>query len=1072
VQKKYSDFNTKKSWHYLIKSKLLYEKITDEHQLKDLEKVPINKIVFQNCFDTICKRALDNAIQENTVDNYESFLGFYIPTPSAYQKIAIEKRDIVAYKNACDINNVESYQEFISKYPNAANRNEAELKRNALAFSMAKSVDKIEDYKSFLKKYPDANEVPQAKDRMHELAFASAEKENSSFAFKKFIDEYPQSKQHDKAFKLYEEKQFFEYTYNNEGINFKTFIEDFPENSWKTVAEDSLFSISSRTEDLNFLKFCVDNFKSDKREKALMLYHDIFTNDGETTTLNLFYGNYHDRSLNDLKTKDFEIASIGDGLLLNLPYNASDFRKYDEYIRVAAPREKAFVAMQRMISLDIVNKNWKAAIIKCNDYLNFFGTKNKKVTDLIALLEAKWDNSIKINSVGAGINTSIGGEYAPVISADDKLLYFCGKDRKDIIGGEDIFVSNYTNGHWGQANIVSDLSSQYSNDAPLSVSADGTTMLLFKSGKLYYSEKTTSGWSGSIEFPSTINSGNWQSDAMITSDGKALIFSSTKAGGNNIYEKPEKYHGDNLYPADIYISLLDEKNEWGEPINLGSAINTPYCDRMPFLHPDMKTLYFSSDGHGGMGKMDVFKSTRLADSCWNCWSEPINMGKEINTQESDAGYKISTPGDKAYFSFEKKLYNESSIIFLLDVSGSMQGNKIEALKETAKSVCQTAINNNSEISIISFSGNCANPITNLLPFTKDVSTMTDFVESLYANSSTPMCEAYYYASDYMKNYSNAKNKNKVITLMTDGDANGCLSLEGVFKEIKKKGITYKTQTIAFDVSEFSRAYSELQKIANFSKGKFYHAKGTDDLGSAFENANNDIFNLSGPGSNKDIFSLNIPKHLRPDLVATISGKLLDNNKKPVSAEIRWEDLETGKNVGQSKSDPVDGSFFIVLPLGKIYGYFVDKNEFFPISNNIDLRSNTNPVKLDADVNLVSFKQMIDDGTAVPVNNLFFNFNESTLLPYSIPELKRVAQIMKSKKLKVEISGHTDNIGGIEQNQFLSEQRALSVKNFLIGEGCSADNLATIGYGKTKPVATNDTDIGRAKNRRVEMKFLK
>ena len=60
-------------------------------------------------------------------------------------------------------------------------------------------------------------------------------------------------------------------------------------------------------------------------------------------------------------------------------------------------------------------------------------------------------------------------------------------------------------------------------------------------------------------------------------------------------------------------------------------INTAYCDRMPFLHPDMKTLYFSSDGHGGLGKMDVFKSTRLNDNCWDCWSEPINLGIEINT---------------------------------------------------------------------------------------------------------------------------------------------------------------------------------------------------------------------------------------------------------------------------------------------------------------------------------------------------------------------------------------------------------------------------------------------------------
>lgn len=117
--------------------------------------------------------------------------------------------------------------------------------------------------------------------------------------------------------------------------------------------------------------------------------------------------------------------------------------------------------------------------------------------------------------------------------------------------------------------------------------------------------------------------------------------------------------------------------------------------------------------------------------------------------------------------------------------------------------------------------------------------------------------------------------------------------------------------------------------------------------------------------------------------------------------------------------------------------------------------------------------MIDNEISVPVNNLFFDFAKSELLPSSIPELKRVALIIKSNKLKVELDGHTDNIGNDKQNQILSEQRALAVKTFLISEGCSSDALTSIGYGKSKPVATNvKTDTGRAKNRRVELKFIK
>ena len=116
--------------------------------------------------------------------------------------------------------------------------------------------------------------------------------------------------------------------------------------------------------------------------------------------------------------------------------------------------------------------------------------------------------------------------------------------------------------------------------------------------------------------------------------------------------------------------------------------------------------------------------------------------------------------------------------------------------------------------------------------------------------------------------------------------------------------------------------------------------------------------------------------------------------------------------------------------------------------------------------------MIDEGTAVPVNNLFFNFSEKSLLPYSLPELKRVAKIISGNQLKIEISGHTDNLGDGKQNQRLSEERALAVKAFLVTEGCSENNMSTIGYGASKPIASNDSEAGRAKNRRVELRFLK
>ena len=881
IQRNYDGYNPLKAYETLNRTGQLYKTINDEKELNNLEKIPINTTQFNNLNDTICRCALEDAIAINSITGFDDYLRTYLTISQEYKNKAILKRDSIAFSVACQSNKIEAYQYFITTYPNALNRTDAENKRNALAFASAQTLDKVSSYQNFIKDYPQALEIPLAKARMHEIAFNLAVQSNNSFAYKQFIDTYPDSKQFSEAHKRYEWLQFQENTIPFNWQSYSAFYENTSGSSYATAALDSIYTIGIATANRHALRYCTDNYTGSKRNMALLKFHDIFTADGESITLDQFYKDYNDDILADIKIRDYDLARRGDALNLNDAYKSSLFNQYDEYIRLSAPRERAFIALQRIISIDIAKKDWISAIKKASAYKDNFTSQNPKYTNLLSLLEAKWDASIRINSVGSGVNTTSGGEYVPVISADDKLLYFCGKNRKDNIGGEDILVSKKSSNGWGIAKLVPILSSEQSNDAPVCISADGTTMVVFKSGKLCYTQKDGTGWTETYNFPDIINSCNWQSDAVLTSDGKALIFASTKSGGQNLYPETEYYHGDHLYPADIYVSLLDDNNNWGEPINLGTTINTPYCDRTPFLHPDMKTLYFSSDGHGGLGKMDVFKSTRLSDTCWTCWSEPVNMGKEINTEESDWGYKISTNGEKAYF----------------------------ARKNTPK--------------------------------------------------------------DY-----------------------------------------------------------------------------------------------------DDIYWLNLPNHLRPDLVATISGKLVDKNNQPVSAEIRWEDLETGKSVGKSQSDPTDGSFFVVLPLGKIYGYYVDKGEYFPISNNIDLRKANKPIDVNEEISMVSFKQMIEEGTAVPVNNLFFNFSEKSLLPYSLPELKRVAKIISGNQLKIEISGHTDNFGDGEQNQRLSEERAQAVKAFLINEGCNESNMTTIGYGASKPIASNDSEAGRAKNRRVELRFIK
>lgn len=389
LKRGYTGYNTEKSYEYLTKCIKLFGNIKEERELKKLNKIPINQTVFQNYTDTICRLALEDAIAKNNVETYERYIEFYLTGPDNYKKKVIESRDVAAYKIACEKNTLESYEHFISRYPDAIQNSDAILKRNASAYQKARTADNIDAYKDFVIRYPSANEVTLAWDRIHELAFNQAEKENTSISYKKFIDDYPYSKQYSKAFSAYEKRQYIETVTTGDWNNYRLFIEKFPNNSLKPVAQDSIYSIGMKTENLDILRYCLDHFIGIKRDNALLLYHDIFTIDGEKQTLDMFYSKYQDDMLNQVKQKDYELAILGSELMLQMPYKISDFPKYDQYIRLAAPREKAFMALQKMISPDIESKNNQAAITKILTYISFFGTKNKKLLDLISFLEMK-----------------------------------------------------------------------------------------------------------------------------------------------------------------------------------------------------------------------------------------------------------------------------------------------------------------------------------------------------------------------------------------------------------------------------------------------------------------------------------------------------------------------------------------------------------------------------------------------------------------------------------------------------------------------------------------------------------
>lgn len=154
---------------------------------------------------------------------------------------------------------------------------------------------------------------------------------------------------------------------------------------------------------------------------------------------------------------------------------------------------------------------------------------------------------------------------------------------------------------------------------------------------IFYSKYEFGYWSDITPLPGKVNNPcTWESQPSISSDGKTLYFVSNRSGGFGEY--------------DIYYSLRKEDGTWGEPVNLGKKINTTGREASPFIHSDSQTLYFSSDGHTGLGGYDIFFSRKHPDGSW---SEPRNIGYPINTQYDEIGFIVSTDGRYGYFSSDR-----------------------------------------------------------------------------------------------------------------------------------------------------------------------------------------------------------------------------------------------------------------------------------------------------------------------------------------------------------------------------------------------------------------------------------
>lgn len=226
-------------------------------------------------------------------------------------------------------------------------------------------------------------------------------------------------------------------------------------------------------------------------------------------------------------------------------------------------------------------------------------------------------------------------------------------------------------------------------------------------------------------------------------------------------------------------------------------------------------------------------------------------------------------------------------------------------------------------------------------------------------------------------------------------------------------------------------------------------------------------NLQGFGD-YDLYSFELYPEARPLAVTYMKGRVSDaSSQKMLEAGFELIDLKTGEVVVKSVSDKVSGEFLVCIPVNRDYALNVSKNGYLFHSENFALKESKSVNEpITKNVQLVPIR--VDE--SVVLRNIFFETGSAELKPESTVELDKLVDLLKKNPtMKIEISGHTDNVGGKESNLKLSDNRARSVSGYLTKAGIPAERLTTKGYGDTKPIDDNGTEAGRANNRRTEFK---
>ena len=473
-----------------------------------------------------------------------------------------------------------------------------------------------------------------------------------------------------------------------------------------------------------------------------------------------------------------------------------------------------------------------------------------------------------------------------------------------------------------------------------------------------------------------------------------------------------------------------------EPRNLGEGINSAVSEYYPTITLDGSKLIFTRRVNNF--NEDFFESTN--DSVTHTWSKAKALMGDINTNLNEGAQNISQDGQWLIFTgcnFPDGLGSCDLYISYLTSEGwstpQNLGNRI-----------------NTE-------------------FWESAPSLSPDKRDLYFSSGRP--DGYggkdLYVSHRLPNGRWSEPENLGPEINTAGDestpfihadnqtlyftSNGHIGYGGddlFYSKKGPKGVWSKPKNLGYPINTIENEGSLI--IAADGQTAYYSSDRSDSYGGL------------------DLYTFQLRKDVRPLRTLWVKGKVYDvKTQKGLPSGVELIDLASQNIISKVQTDET-GNYLITLPVGKDYAFNVNRRGYLFYSENFSLKDKEPQSTYNIDIPL----QPIEPNATIVLRNIFFDINQYTLKPESQVELDKVVQLMKDNPtLRIQINGHTDNVGKPADNLKLSENRAQEVVKYLTEKGIQPERLSFKGFGATQPVADNTTEENRARNRRTELKVV-